>query len=240
MIYRCLAILIALPFLALAQEPMPGKAPVPAPPDATQKAARDRARIRHLPNGDVQVGKLHLHRRERCISFPAEFVENVSVLEAVIATPEGRLHEALLAADVSPLQLQAMLYLLGLENGARIGNKSVRQGDLVDLDVEWTNAAGVKEREPIESWIIDSRAKAPMQRTGWVFVGSGIKDGQFLADAEGNICINYSVGSTILDTPDPAGADDTIFELNDKKKRPPKTANLRIMLTPRPKVRAGE
>jgi hypothetical protein len=240
MTIRFLAISFLCSLLGLAQEPTLEKAPAPADAQSTERAAQARARIRHLPNGDVEVGKLHLHRKERCISFPVEFVENVTVLEVVVATPEGRLHEALLSADVSPLQLQAMLYLLGLENGARIGDKNVRQGDLVDLDVEWTGADGVPHREPMEDWITDSRTKLPMKRIGWVFVGSGIKNGSFLADAEGNICLCYSIGSTILDIPDPAGADDTVFTLNEHKKLPPKTAKVRLILSPRPKAKGGK
>jgi hypothetical protein len=133
-----------------------------------------------------------------------------------------------------------MLYLLGMENGARIGGAAVRQGDLVDLDVEWTGADGVAHREPIESWITDGRTKGPMKRVGWVFVGSGIKNGQFLADVEGNICINYSVGSTILDIPDQAGGDDTVFTVSEQKKFPPKDAKVRVILTPRPKEKGAK
>ncbi len=232
------ALLLAVSVL-MAQEPVPEAPDTPPDPVATQKAA-DRARIQHLPNGDVQVGKLLLHRKERCISFPVEFVEQVSVLEVIIATPEGRLHESLLKADVSPLQLQAMLYLLDLSNGPRLDTETLRQGDLVDLDIEWTDANGARQREPIESWIIDGRTKAPMKREGWVFVGSGMRNGEFLADSEGNICINYSVGSTILDIPDPAGADDTIFTVNKDKPFPPATGNVRVVLSPRAKDKAKE
>jgi hypothetical protein len=235
---RDLAVFLLLCLVGTAQEPLPNPPAAATGAADTEKVARERARVRHFPNGDIEVGALHLHRQERQISFPVEFVDNASVLEVVIATPEGRLHEALFSAAVSPLQLQAMLYLLGLENGARIGDEHVRQGDLVDLDVEWTDADGAKHREPIESWMIDGRTKQPMQRIGWVFVGSGIKDGTFLADAEGNVCINYSVGSTILDIPDPAGADDTVFSANDGKKRPPKGSDVRIVLTPRSKAKA--
>lgn len=238
---RLVAVLLALASYALAQgEPVPEPAAPPADPATTQRAANEHARTQHFPNGDVQVGKILLHRRERYISFPAEFIEQVSVLEVIIATPDGRLHESLLKADISPLQLQAMLYLLDLNNGPRLDTETLRQGDLVDLDIEWTDAKGVRQREPIEGWIIDGRTKAPMKREGWVFVGSGMRNGVFLADSEGNICINYSVGSTILDTPDPAGADDTVFTVNQDKPRPPETADVRVLLTPRAKAKTKE
>ncbi len=228
---------LALPWLVFGQgEPVPEAPDAPPDPVATRTAAEKHARVRQLPNGDTQVGTIILHRQEREISFPAEFLPGVNELEVVIATPNGRLHESLLKADIGPVQLQFTLYALGLNNGLRIATEAIPRGDLVDLDVAWTDAAGQRHREPLESWILDGRTGQPMARIGWVFVGSGMKDGIFLADEEGNICLNYSVGSTILDIPDEAGMDDTIFKVNRGKPLPGPEAEVRVFLVPRPRV----
>lgn len=234
MTHRSFLVLLAFSWLGLGQgEPVPEAPDTPPAAAATRTAAAARARIRHLPNGDVQVGDILVHRREREISFPAEFVPGIFDLEVIVATPAGRLHETLLKADISPLQLQALFYLLDLNNGPRLPGGAIPRGDLVDIDVAWTDPEGARHRAPIESWILDSRTGQPMERIGWVFVGSGMKDGEFLAEAEGNICINYSVGSTILDIPDQAGRDDSIFKVNRGKALPGKDAEVRVFLVPR-------
>jgi hypothetical protein len=192
------------------------------------------AGMQRLANGDIQFGELTLHRSAGEISFPATMVLGSGVLEVVIATPSGRLHESLLSADVSPLQFQAMLYLLGLGNGPRLPDPVTgRQGDLVDIEVAWTGDDGTVTREPVEQWIHDTRVNGPMKRLGWVFVGSTMRDGAFLAEVEGNICVCYSVGSTILDSPDPESIDDTLFVVNEKQKSPGVGAQVRVYIVPR-------
>ena len=215
------------------EEPRPEEGGKPAARERVDSDVRARTRVKRLPNGDMTIGKLHLHAATRQISFPATFQEGSTVLEAIIVTPTGRLHEALLKADISPLQLQFMLYLLNLNNGARLKTDAGKRGALVDIDVEWRNPAGQLVLEPVENWVQDDRTKKPMKRMGWVFTGSVVKNGRFLAAEEGNICINYSVGSTILDSPDPQSLDDTILFLNEDHKRPPPDTEVRVVLSPR-------
>lgn len=217
------------------EEPRPEQGGQPSTRKHVDSDARARTRVKRLPNGDMTIGKLHLHAASRQISFPAIFQEGSTVLEAIIVTPTGRLHEALLKADVSPLQLQFMLYLLNLNNGARLKTDAGKRGALIDIDIKWRNPDGQLVREPVENWVRDDRSKKTMKRIGWVFTGSIVKGGRFLATEEGNICINYSVGSTILDSPDPQSRDDTILFLNEDHKLPPPGTEVRVVLSPREK-----
>lgn len=203
--------------------PLAPGAGMPAKPPALER----------LPNGDIRMGEITLHRQARELSFPATLNLNQGVLEVIIATPEGRLHEALLYTKARAIQIQTMLYLLDLKNGMRVAADGKPQGDLVDLDIEWQGKDGKPVREPIEHWILDNRTKKSMDRVGWVFIGSSFMDSVCLADAEGNIVINYSVGNTVLDIPDRAGDDDTLFTVNDQKTEPGKDAAVRVILTPR-------
>ena len=89
------------------------------------------------------------------------------------------------------MALQALLYALDLNNGPRRVDTTGRRGDLVDIDLEYAAADGSTVREPVESWIRDTRTGKTKTRSGWVFVGSTLRDGVFLAEEEGNICLNY-------------------------------------------------
>ena len=188
-----------------------------------------------LADGSLKVGDIMVRREQRELAFPARFILQAGALEAIIVHPHGRLHEALLCTDVKALQVQAMLYLLGAENGPRQDGLTGKRGDLVDIDIEWTDAAGKTRRDPVEAWIIDNRTEKPMTRVGWVFVGSRVKDGNFLADGEGNIAINYAIGESVLSTPDAQGEDDTIHSVNHQQPQPPSDATVTVVLKPRPK-----
>jgi len=169
----------------------------------------------------------------RSVSFPATMNLAEGVLEVIIATPRGRLHEALLKADVSPMALQALLYTLDLNNGPRRQDSTARRGDLVDIDLEFTAADGMTVREPVESFIRDTRTGKPKVRTGWVFVGSTMRDGVFLAEEEGNLCINYSVGATLFDNPDDDATDDTVHVVEPGRRGLAVGAAVTVVITAR-------
>ncbi len=168
-----------------------------------------------LPDGNLLVGDITVRRAAGELAFPAKIVLEAGPLEVIVAHPHGRLHETLLVTEVKALQIQTMLYLLGAENGRRLPEPGEKQGALVDIDVEWTDGNGEKQRQPIENWIQDRRTEKTMRRIGWAFVGSVIQEGKFLADVEGNVVVNYSVGSTVLDVPDPdSRSDDTLHSVH--------------------------
>ena len=136
------------------------------------------------------------------------------------------------------MQIQTLLYLLHADNGARQPAKFGRRGDIVDIDIEWTNDDGKKLREPIESWIIDNRTKKPMERIGWVFVGSDVRNGVFQADSEGNVVINWSCGATVLDSADPESESDMLHSINTQNPQPKKHPTVTVVFKPRSKFAA--
>jgi len=217
--------------LVAAADP-PATPAAPAAPPADQPAAAEAPMLERLPNGDVRLGQVLLHREAGEISLPVVINLDAGPLEVLIATPIGRLHESLLRTEARAFHLQTLLYLLGLKNGPRRPDAEGRQGDLVNLDIEWARADGSRAREPIEAWIRDMKTGAAMKRIGWVFVGSKIRDGEFLADIEGNLGLTYSVGSTVLDIPDASGDDDTVYVVNDARKEPAKETAVRLIITP--------
>ena len=201
---------------------------------STVESARVRPpAFKRFANGDILLGEVRLHRKEHVLSFPARINMLSGALEVLIATPAGRLHESLLSSPARPLHLQTMLYLLGLANGSRLPDKKGRRGALVDLDVEWKDAEGEIHRDPIENFVLDRRTGRTMRRLGWVFTGSALENGRFLADLEGNLVLLFSSGETVLDCADPDSTDDTLFSGNARRKAPPVGAAVRVFVIPR-------
>lgn len=189
------------------------------------------AGVKKLPNGDLLVAGITVRRQGRELAFPGSFNLKAGALEVIIALPGGRVHEALLTTNIPAIQIQTMLYLLGAKNGARLPGQSIQQGTLTDIFIEWHDKDGVLSRKPVELWMTDRRTAKPAKPIGWTFVGSVVRDGTFLADAEGNVCLNYSVGSTVLDLPDPESLeDDTLHTVNLEMPQPD---NITIVIKPR-------
>ncbi len=216
--------------------------PAPKTPPAPKESD-----FAHLPNGDIRLGCITLHRQDRRISFPATVVmaadtaaqsERGGIIDVLIAHSKGRLYEAVFSTEAVPSQIQAMLILLGLNNGARLAKDGQKQGDLVDIDVEWMRKDGMTVVEPVENFLQDTRTKKSMARAGWVFTGTTVQEGMANADAEGNVVLSWSCGATILDTPDPAGERTNLFVVNPEHAQPPVKTPVRLIMTPHKKAAA--
>jgi hypothetical protein len=173
---------------------------VPLPPlTDTEKEILAKLGGKVLPNKDLQIGKITIHRRNNELSFPAKMCITDGGeygIEVLISLPHGRTHEALLITEADPVYLQLALYLLGAENGARISLPGiVQQGSLINIDVEPKDG----ERIPIESWLFDMETEESPERGAWVFVGSSFYEGKCLAKEEGNVVNVLARGNTILD-----------------------------------------
>ena len=188
--------------------------------------------MERLPNGNIKLGKVTLRRDSKTLAFPAEMNMQEGLLEVLISTPRGRLHESLLKTEIKAFHLQTMLYLLGLHNGPRIPDEQGKQGSLVNLDIQWEENGETKTK-PIEEFVLNKKKERTMERPGWTFVGSNVKDGRFMADVVGNITLLYSIGDTVLDTPSEFAMDDTVYFAHPKVKKPDVGTKVKVIVTPR-------
>lgn len=190
-----------------------------------------------LPDGDLAIGKITIHRRNNEISFPGKVNITEGDLEVLISTPTGRAHESLLVSDIDPYKLQLALLLIGAENGMRSIPKSndkdavkknagLTQGTLVDIFLKNDEI----EPFPVEQWLLNKKTNREKKQEGWVFVGSSFSsDKRCLATEEGNIVNVWSFGNTILDNPSSTGDIDDVFVSYTKRMFPYETPMTIIM-----------
>lgn len=146
----------------------------------------------------IYLDSMILDPFKREISFDAHTTVVDDILELLIATPKGRVHETLLTADIDPFKLQLLLHLLNANNGARKLNKYTQQGDLFRVEVQPIGGG----RRPIEEWVSRYRDDKRIPPRNWVFVGTSFSETKKpLATAEGNVLLLWSEGQTILDNP---------------------------------------
>lgn len=181
------------------------------PLSEAEKGILDKIGGELLPDQNIKIGDITIHRRELEISFPGMVNMTDGDLEVLIAMPHGRVHESLLVSETDPLKLQLALLLIGAENGGRTGGGKIPQGTIFNIDVQAKDG----ERVPVEDWLFNKRTSSGMDRLGWVFIGSSFThDMRCLAKEEGNIVNVWSFGNTILDNPAPTGNDDDFIVVN--------------------------
>lgn len=206
---KLIFLLICMSFILVAQEE-------PKPQKQSFRPPQEKPKL--YPNGDITLGKITLHKKRGEIRFPARLAVRSGTLEFLISTYRGALHETLLVADISPYQLQIMLYLMGADDKKPAKMKG-KNGSLINIDLEWKEQ-GKTHKIPVETLVRDARTDFVMARKGFYFVGTSFVDNIPQAEGAGNVVCLYSRPDTVLDVADEQSHLDTLFYGNEDRHRP--------------------
>lgn len=212
---------IALLFLSLglrADEPSTGRSPVepkslPAP---DQPVADHEPAVTRLEDGTLRIGTITLDPKTRSIRFPTVVNMTEGLLEFAVVHTNGKIHESLLSTDISATQLNVAIKLLRykasrelyhkLDPDGSLGNTfesatdEERKGSRMRIGVEWQEGGKTKAAD-ISDWISHATTEKPMPGEAWVYGGSFLAEGRFVAEGSGDIVaiflsnaamINYS------------------------------------------------
>ena len=164
----------------------------------------NRVPFRRLEDGCIQIGQVRLDPRRRTLSFPALLNMNEGIIEYLLVSTTGKTHESLLRTEAEPFHIQTAMLLLGAKGagdsgrtnapaGGQISAEALRLasavplvGEQVTIGLEWV-VAGKTNQCALEDWVVDVKGGGPMSRGAFVFSGSRMFEGLFLAQQEGSI-----------------------------------------------------
>ncbi len=192
-------------------------------PDRTRSAGTppkvdNAGQVSKISDGIFKIGKVMLNQKEGYASLPATVALKEGLIELLLCTKWGRVHETVLVTEAYPVHLQTALLLLGLKFGSPVefaGDSKSPLGDKTEIWVEW-GKGDKKNKVRIEQLAIDKTKNESMPNVDWVFTGSQFVNGVFFAQQEGSIITTYRDPNTMFDNPLPEGADDTVYLVNSK------------------------
>jgi hypothetical protein len=191
--------------------------------------------IKKLGEGVFLVGNVTVNKPEEYISADGEINMDEGLVEYLACGPMGKLHESVLILHAQPYHLQVAALLLGLEPGDnpldRQGGSGIPQGDSVEIWVSWRTNDQKEVRKRAEDLIFNVKEEKSMPHTHWVYTGSQIIDGKFIAQTEQSIIATYHDPFAMFDHPLATGMDDTLFYAN-KQKVPPKGTPVTLIIKP--------
>jgi hypothetical protein len=201
---------------------MPPPPPMPSPDDGAMAPPPPLTMISH---GVYEMGGCRIVKKENRVEFPAEVNMDKGLLEYVIVGNFGKVHESLLRTTISPYALQISLLLLGVEGTmnplGEQGEARTPQGDRVRIWVSWQDK-GKEKKVPVEQWI--AKGDKPAGAIPWVFTGSIVMDGVFLAQAEKSIVALFHDPIALIDHQLAEGASDEIWQVDSAAVPPAGTA----------------
>jgi len=182
--------------------------------------------VREVSPGFFEVGKVRLDQKARSISFPGVLKMKRGLLEYLLVNPKGSVHESLLVTEVEANEIHVAMLLLGAKGGAvtavappaRLDAEYFRAapkltGDPVLISVKWKEK-DVDKIVPVEDWLFNESAKKEIVHGPWIYNGSMLHEGHFLAQAEGNLVALVTSPTALVNNPRKGNDNDQMWNVN--------------------------
>jgi hypothetical protein len=199
-----------------------------------QDADSIKAPIKQINEAQYQLDNIFIDVAKREVTLPATVNMQDGLVEVFLCARGGKVHESVFVADVVPYYLQVALILIGLKDGHdALYQKTETQikGDPLEIWIDWQDGSATK-RYHAEELIWNVTESTTMRQTSWVFTGSWLEQGRFMADDVKSLVTTYNDPSTIIDNPLATGQNDEVYRAN-KKVLPPKGTPVTIMIKAR-------
>jgi hypothetical protein len=199
--------------------PFKEQPPPPGTPGGPRLPSDQASSVERIGPGVYRIGTVVADQKKGTVTVPGSVNMQEGLVELLACGPRGKRHESVLVLDANPHNIQVALLLIGLEPGPGNleyqGDPRTPLGDPVDILVRFNGPGGRVEKRG-EEMILDKPRDKAMETTHWVFTGSKVIDGMFMAAMEQSIVTTFHDPFTIIDNPLPNGGDDTVYYVNSR------------------------
>ena len=236
---RLVAANLALALL-FAGAPIIAEQRPPKSPKATGPAAEK------IRDGVYRIGTIEVDTIKKEARVAAVINSDVTTLEWVANTKGGaKAYESALTVDTNATTFNAALLLMGLDPSrgrlpTRHFDPIAPQGDAVEIWLEWGTGASAR-RIRVEEILWDRRTETTLPAGPWVYTGSGLSDGHYMADLDGVLIGFVHSQSPVIENPRPGAVDAFGFVvLNTVRVGLPLNAKLTMMVRAVPPTPKGQ
>ena len=187
--------------------------------------------LHEISPGIFEYRTIRLDKKNRRITFPATVNQRQGLIEYLLVNEKGKVHESLFATKVAPHDIHVAMLLIGLKENAGANPNEVAppsaidstylhnapklKGTLVTISAAWTHD-GKREELGAEKWIFNLQTNHPMTPGPWIYNGSLVENGAFLADEELSIVAMITDPTALANNPRDGYDNDQIWQLDDK------------------------
>lgn len=202
--------------------------------------------ITQLEDGRMKLGEIIFDPKSRQVRIPCSLNMIEGLLEFAVVHENGKIHESLLITKCNPKDINIVmkllryvaseeLYAIEKERGVNSDKfpevpEDTKKAARVDLLVEWKKDDKMVSL-PLADLLVHAETTKPMSQGPWVYGGSLIYDGNFLAEQTGDIAsIFVSRGSLFLYPGKDNMNDDVWFP--HTKRLPAEGSNVDLIIQP--------
>jgi hypothetical protein len=202
--------------------------------------------VRQIDDDQYLVGGVTLRKSTREISFDASINQTGGLIEFLLVTEKGKVHESLFACAIRPADLNVAFKLLAYPSSPELFEvlaadqrptgkypevpEEVRNGARLEISASWQDGANTKVLT-VNDLVKNSSTEAPMAPGPWLYTGSLIHEGVFRAEATGDIIAVFSNPTAMINYPGDARGSDEVWWVNPGTV-PAKGTPVRITIKP--------
>ncbi len=162
-------------------------------------------------NGLYQMGDILLDKNASTVSFPGFVNMTNLVVEYAIVGSTGKRHESVLATKVFPFHIHMSALLLGATNKiSHTVNGQRLSGNPIDIWVSWKSGE-IEMKVPMENLVRKGSTGPPMSRGIWLYNGSRIVAGTFVAQRDESIVSIMEDPDALVNNPRPGRENDDLW-----------------------------
>ena len=215
---------------SFALEPPPSPAPPPPPAPFFMPGPGTEGSsippVEKLATGEYRLGEILVNKAQRSITFPAQVNMDSGLLEYLIVHNKGKTHESLLRTLIDPYNLQIAFLLLGYEGAeqrlTRQGDPATPKGERIRITISTVGGEKKSAAIPAEQWLVNKFGDEvkDVEPIVWVFSGSYVDQGRFLAQESGSIAAIWHDPVALIDNASPGGESNRIWYVKQGKVPP--------------------
>ena len=194
------------------------------------------ASITRLDDGRLRIGAVTVDAKLKAISFPAAINMTTGMVEYVIVTTTGKVHESLLRTEAEPFHIHTAMLLLGVQQSTNVDGAAFFDGKRAipgaKIRVELATPKENLKWEPIQMFLANAATKTPLKADDiphWVYNGSRFSEPAteslpatnatnsartFLAQREGSIVSLIADPGALVNNPRPDRENDELWTLH--------------------------
>ena len=182
--------------------------------------------ISEINPGQFKFGQILIEKEIREFSLPAICNQTSGLIEYALVHDQGKTHESLFRTPVSPKLIHATFLLLkekpqhSFFKLMESGGTEIAQIPTIQIFVEWEQN-GTSYKEMMNTMIQNQSAERMLSQNAFVFTGSKVIEGVYLAEEDGSIVAVYHDSRSTLNSRDEESNWDDVW-LPYLEKMPPK------------------
>jgi hypothetical protein len=193
--------------------------------------------IQDLGKGRLKIGVVTVDSNLKSLTFPAVVNMTTGLVEYVLVTSTGKVHESLLRTDAEPLHIHTAMLLLGLKQSTNIENAAFfdakQQIPGRKIKIELIVPGPELKARPVQTLLAFASSKAQVQASeiaAWIYNGSRFAESVtasspstgtspnssriFLAQREGSIVSLIADPAALVNNPRPDRENDELWTLH--------------------------